>query len=81
MNIIRPTPPKINGSATTQRSKQKLGNIALPNPELEDLTPPASRGFRVVPEIFVLERLIQKALNALKKGVYWDRGSIINIEV
>jgi hypothetical protein len=38
-------------------------------------------GFSVIPEPLVLEALISRALAALKEGVLWDRGSILNIEV
>lgn len=33
----------------------------------------------VIPQPDELSRLIDKALNALSRGVYWDRGSIVNI--
>ena len=32
-----------------------------------------------IPEPEQLENLIQRALQALSRGIYWDRGSIINI--
>lgn len=33
----------------------------------------------VIPGPDELARLIDRALNALSRGVYWDRGSIVNI--
>jgi hypothetical protein len=79
MNIIRPN--NGNKNATVVRPKQAQQPQLPAKIEAEDLSPPATRGFKVIPEDFVLNGLIRKALNALKKGVYWDRGSIINIEV
>jgi hypothetical protein len=78
MNIIRQN----NGNKNAVVVRPKSPNTPqLPAKiEVEDLSPPVNRGFRVIPEDFVLHGLIKKALNALKKGVYWDRGSIINIE-
>lgn len=41
---------------------------------------PKSRArLNIVPDSEALARLIDRALTALSKGVYWDRGSIINI--
>lgn len=79
MNIIRPNSGNIN-AASAKVKQAKTANATSPKLESEDLSPPASRGFRSIPDLFVMEGLIKKALNALKKGVYWDRGSIINIE-
>ena len=33
----------------------------------------------IIPDSEELSRLIDRALTALSKGIYWDRGSIINI--
>lgn len=33
----------------------------------------------VIPNPEQLRRLVDRALEALSKGVYWDRGSILNI--
>lgn len=47
----------------------------------EELLPPTRRGFQVIPTIEVLEKLIDRAVEALKAGIYWDRGSILNVLV
>ncbi len=52
---------------------------ALKPTEREALQPPARRGFNVIPAPEVLEGLIDRALEALRAGIFWDRGSILNI--
>ncbi len=47
----------------------------------EMLRPPARRGFQSIPAPEVLEKMIARALAALRKGMFWDRGSILNIVV
>ncbi len=47
----------------------------------DDHRPPRSRGFQSIPAPEVLSSLIRRAVAAMKDGVYWDRGSILNIEV
>lgn len=41
--------------------------------------PPPRPRVNVVPDLPQLQQLIAQALKALKNGVYWDRGSIVNI--
>ena len=42
--------------------------------------PPRNRGFASIPAEEVLQGLIERALAALKQGIFWDRGSILNIQ-
>ncbi len=46
-----------------------------------DHLPPQERGYQTIPNPDVLKKLIDRALNAMKQGVFWDRGSILNIKV
>lgn len=45
----------------------------------------ASSAFRAIanyfPEDDELKDMIQNALIALRRGIYWDRGSIVNLQV
>jgi len=41
--------------------------------------PPRGRGYQSVPHMDVLEKMINRALEALQNGIFWERGSIINI--
>ena len=50
-------------------------------PVRERFYPPKGRGFQVVPHLEALENMINRALEALQNGVYWERGSIINIVI
>lgn len=45
------------------------------------LRPPARRGFQVIPSADVLDQLIGRAVEAFKRGMIWDRGSILNLLV
>lgn len=47
--------------------------------ELRDYAPPHRAQYNYVPSPDVLKNMIDRALEALAKGVYWDRGSIINL--
>jgi hypothetical protein len=78
MTTIR---PPINTNPPVVRSTASKSKPALIEHEAqEELLPPPTRGYRFIPEQSVLDALIRKAVSALKKGIYWDRGSILNIE-
>ncbi|MCH2547647.1 MAG: hypothetical protein MK052_08575 [Alphaproteobacteria bacterium] len=47
--------------------------------ELRDYAPPHRAQRNYIPTPDALKNMIDRALEALSKGVYWDRGSIINI--
>ncbi len=49
--------------------------------EADPLLPPQTRGFRTIPNLDVLEKLVDRAVSALRQGIFWDRGSILNILV
>ena len=53
----------------TQREDEGLGRYA----------PPHRAQYNYIPSPDVLKNMIDRALEALAKGVYWDRGSIINL--
>lgn len=44
-------------------------------------TPPRRSDVNYIPGPEVLETLINSALAALRKGVFWDRGTIVNLIV
>lgn len=46
---------------------------------LSDYRAPHKAQYNYIPSPDVLKNMIDRALEALSKGVYWDRGSIINI--
>jgi hypothetical protein len=71
--------PPIQTNAPVIRSSTSKKSPLLEHEPSEELLPPPTRGYRFIPEDSVLEVLIRKAVGALK-GVYWDRGSILNIE-
>lgn len=45
----------------------------------ERFGPPKGRGYQNIPHLEVLEKLVNRALEALQNGIYWERGSIVNI--
>lgn len=68
---------------TTRTSSGRVGiRIAPPDAEeRKQLEPPKHRGFSSIPAQDVLEKLIAQAVSAMRRGIYWDRGSILNILV
>lgn len=46
---------------------------------LRKYAPPHRAQHNYIPAPDVLKNMIDRALEALSKGVYWDRGSIINL--
>ncbi len=68
---LRPAPGRKSVAA-------KTGHVGE---ERELLMPPSRRGFQVIPTQEVLEKLISRAVEALKAGIFWDRGSIVNLLV
>ncbi len=69
---INLTPPRLDGKRTDDTKRQEVEDKSKYYP---------SRRARenVIPGSDELARLIDRALNALSQGVYWDRGSIVNI--
>lgn len=53
--------------------------IQTEDKELRDYAPPHRAQYNYIPSPDVLKNMIDRALEALSKGIYWDRGSIINI--
>lgn len=45
----------------------------------EELLPPPRPPRNFIPAPEVMQDLIERALAALARGMYWDRGSIVNI--
>jgi len=45
----------------------------------EELRPPPRPLTNFIPTTEAIQMLIERALTALSEGIYWDRGSIINL--
>lgn len=45
----------------------------------QELMPPPRPRRNIVPDTMTMDALVKRALAALAKGIYWDRGSILNI--
>lgn len=74
-NTVR---PRTSVVTTTPRRVAKEETKTV---EREELLPPSRRGFQSIPAEDVLASLIERAVNALKHGIFWDRGSILNLLV
>jgi hypothetical protein len=61
------------GKASDRRRQQHEGDT--------DVVAPARAHVNIIPEPESLSTLIRSAVAALRKGVYWDRGTILNIVV
>jgi hypothetical protein len=72
-SVPKGLPPAIPSRPQRERSR----TIAE---ERESLWPTRA-SINSIPTPEALQRLIQRALQALSSGIYWDRGSIINIVI
>lgn len=70
--------PRTSVTTTTPR---RVAKEAEKKVEREELMPPSRRGFQSIPADEVLASLVERALTALKHGIFWDRGSILNLLV
>ncbi|MBY0356299.1 MAG: hypothetical protein K2Q12_11320 [Rickettsiales bacterium] len=70
--------PRTPAVTTTPRRPSKEATKAV---ERDELLPPTRRGFQNIPADDVLASLIHRALTAIRHGVFWDRGSILNLVV
>lgn len=66
---------------TTPRVRVATADSIPDAEERRKLAPPPTRGFTSIPTPDVLEKLIAQAVSALRRGIFWDRGSILNIVV
>jgi hypothetical protein len=86
MTSIKSSVSGFNKNSVSPSVKRGVPARVPSSAPLEDMTPdmlrpPARRGFQSIPTPEVLEKLVARALAALKKGMFWDRGSILNIVV
>ncbi len=47
--------------------------------DIGEFSPPPRPHVNYIPEPEEIEELVGRALNALARGFYWDRGSIVNL--
>ena len=66
-------------SAATRTARSGVGQRKSSAAERAEFAPPPRPGANFIPSPAMLQELIGRALDALSRGIYWDRGSIINI--
>jgi hypothetical protein len=75
--IININPNRINtpGAArgSVDRRRQQAGESDIPTPKKAHVN--------IIPEPESLGTLIRSAVAALRRGIYWDRGTILNLTV
>ena len=76
-NPIRPRP----GSVTITPPRTRTRETKPAEENRREHMPPKLRGFTSEPKPDVLDALIERALKALQRGIFWDRGSILNLLV
>ena len=64
---------------STPKAKRNKANTDKSAEPKSDYYPRRRARLNVIPSSDELARMIDQALNALSRGVFWDRGSIINI--
>lgn len=69
---VKPTARKNVAGASPDKSGSR-------SYEREELLPPPRPPRNFIPAPEVMQGLIERALAALARGMYWDRGSIVNI--
>lgn len=73
---IQPRGPRVSsggvGASSQRRGEQAAGGVPAA---------PKRAGTNLIPTPEVLENLIDRAVLALRQGVAWDRGSILNLLV
>lgn len=74
-----PTSSSSSISSGIGRLADARKRLEQPEKELRDYRPPHRAQHNYIPSADVLKNMIDRALEALSKGVYWDRGSIIDI--
>lgn len=60
----------------TGKSADKDGSKEF---DREELMPPPRPMRNAIPSPEAMQQLVERALAALARGLYWDRGSIVNI--
>lgn len=76
--MVDPIFPRSQTRITTTTT-QRAGTSETGRVERRDTAPPPRPRQSFIPTAEVLDDLIERALAALRRGVYWERGSIINI--
>lgn len=68
---------RLSSRPTIQR--KSTDNSRARSYERHELLPPARPPRNFIPAPEDIEALLERAIAALAKGMYWDRGSIINL--
>ena len=69
----------VGGLGTRASPKKPSGKSPARVYERHELMPPPRPSRDFIPTSEMVEALVSRALSALAKGIYWDRGSIINV--
>ncbi len=69
----------ISSNAPTVITQKKPGEQKSTSADLRKYYPRQRARLNIIPTDQQLENLVKRALEALSKGIFWDRGSIINI--
>jgi len=64
--------PNTKTTAITKKSQER-------SYDKQEYLPPPRPKRNFIPPQEAIDVLVERAIAALKKGIYWDRGSIINI--
>lgn len=72
-------PPLQHGSVAIPPAKDAAARKQTEGAGYQKYAPPHRAQFNYIPSPDVLKTMIDRALEALSKGIYWDRGSIINL--
>jgi hypothetical protein len=72
-------PTGIGGLGIRAPARKTADKSRTRNYERHELLPPPRPPRNFVPADDVIDSLLERAIAALAKGIYWDRGSIINL--
>ena len=72
-------PTGIGGFAPRPAARKSTDKFGSRKYERHELFPPPRPPRNFIPSQEEIEALLERAIAALAKGMYWDRGSIINL--
>lgn len=76
--VINISPNRIN---TQSRTAGKATTRSEPRPDSGNIIVPSKAHVNNIPAPESLQTMIRSAVSALNKGVFWDRGTILNLVV
>ncbi len=69
----------LQARTTVKRNVVRDKAFGTPSYNRQEFYPPPRPRLNFIPSQEAIDALVERAVAALAKGIYWDRGSIINL--